>query len=102
MRELKEWVKPFEAKESIKKIGNIDFGFIEEKDDYCYRHKMDYLNECHKMPSGEIRWYGCPKCSDEQKKSILIQEAKKEEQERIAKLSQSNLYQPIMKKAKGF
>ena len=103
MKELKEWVKPFETKESIKKIGNIGFGFIESKDDFCRIHKIDYENECHQMPSGKITWYGCPKCGDEERKFRLIQEAKKEEQKRLAKLNQpEEIYQPTVKKAKGF
>ncbi len=71
MRELKdEWVKPFdnEQKLSLRKIGNVEFGYIENKDDHCYKHKIDYNNECHKLPSKKIIWLGCPICySDDQK-----------------------------------
>jgi hypothetical protein len=49
MKELKDgWVKPFETKESIGKltrVGNVEFGLIEEKDAYCHTHKMDYVND---------------------------------------------------------
>jgi len=99
---MKEWVKPFETKESIRKIGNIEFGFIESKDAHCYVHKTDYINELHKLPSGD-RWYGCPKCKEDKDKLALIQEAKEDHQKRIAKLNQpEEIYQPTIKKAKGF
>lgn len=32
-------------------------------DDFCQRHKINFDNECHKLPSGTIKWMGCPSCA---------------------------------------
>jgi hypothetical protein len=107
MKELKDgWVKPFETKESIGKltrVGNVEFGLIEEKDAYCHTHKMDYVNECHKSISGNIIWKGCPQCQSEQEEFTLMQKAKEAHQERMAKLNQSDpIKSDPIKRAKGF
>jgi hypothetical protein len=101
---LKEWVKPFdnEQKPLLRKIGNIEFGFIESKDDHCYVHKMDYINELHKLPSGE-KWYGCPKCKEDINKLARIQEAKEDHKKRMARLNQpEEIYQQPKIKTRGF
>ncbi len=97
MKESKEWVKPFETKESVRKIANIEFGFIESKDDYCHVHKTDYTNECHLLPSGKITWYGCPTCQDERNKQIIRVHIEKPKPSEI-----QEIYQQPIKKAKGF
>lgn len=102
MKELKDgWVKPFEnndsTNKSIRKFGKIEYGFIERKDAYCYKHKIDYSNECHLLPSGKIIWYGCPMCRDDDDLTLRRRGVP------IIKPEQATeLYQQPIKQAKGF
>jgi len=101
MRELKEWIKP-EFKKSLTKIGNIEFGLLDEKEDYCYVHKSNYINELHKLFSGE-KWLGCPKCREEMQDKIDQQRQQKDHQLRLEQIKEAeSTQQPIIKKAKGF
>jgi hypothetical protein len=95
MRELKDgWVKPFnEQKQSLKIIGKCEVGFIEQKDKHCYKHKLDYISECFKLPSGKLNWSDCPVCKSEIDTRVRIE---KPEQ------TQEIIYQQPIKKAKGF
>ena len=80
-----------------------EYGLIEQKDDHCYTHKSDYINECHRSISGNIIWVGCPKCKEEMQ--ILKDKAaqQKDYQLRLEQIKQSeSVQQPTVKKLKGF
>ncbi len=42
---------------------------IDKKEkDFCQRHQLKFDNECHKLPSGNLKWIGCPVCYKEDQK----------------------------------
>lgn len=100
MRKSNNWIKLSDAigTSSLKTIGRISFGLIETKEDYCHKHKSDYVNECLKLPTGKTIWSGCPDCTTE----VRIQNGRKGVPiERPQDIEQTTIAQKYVK-AKGF
>lgn len=100
-----EWVKPFEQPTaSIKIIGKIKFGMLETKDDHCYIHNNDYINEYHAYPSGKTEWKGCPLCYEKLHKEAVLQEQHQLDIERRKKAIEiePEIRAQNYSKAKGF
>lgn len=101
MSQNKEWIK-LGISSSLTKLGKIEYGLIDEKEEYCYTHKSNYINEFHKTFNGE-KWLECPKCREDM--IILGDKAdqQKEYQLRLEQIKQSEaIQQPTLKKLKGF
>lgn len=104
MREIKEWVKPSQEK-SLKNIAGIQFGVIEQKDDHCYKHRIDFVNNYERFPSGKTQWTGCNNCKHEAYEAHLEKIRFKEHKENIItkhQEQQKEVFTPVFKKSAGF
>lgn len=75
-------------------LGKDQVGIVDRKDEHCYKHKIDFENECHKTFTGKTIWIGCPQCRleiDKREPNIIK-----------PKQSIDQVYVSPVKRAKGF